>query len=174
MRASGFCRAGAKYTRQFGDHDASDSLCCSNWDAYLGDQTCLAAVSKAKEVRRFAVGNPRYMDHMIPLSDLEALFSDLRTQAGWNVEGPLLWGYFFTDPDEAKLAQAADKLVAAGYDLVLIAPADDGSTHVLQVERAEKHTPKSLFARNAELERLAESLGLESYDGMDVGPLTDD
>ncbi len=114
------------------------------------------------------------MDHKIPLSDLEALFNDLRTQANWNVEGPLLWGYFFTDPDEGKLALAADKLVAAGYDLVLIAPADDGSTYVLQVERAEKHTPKSLFARNAELERLAESLGLESYDGMDVGPLTDD
>ena len=47
---------------------------------------------------------------------------------------------------------------------------DDGNTNVLHVERVETHSPESLFARNEELYGLADRLGLESYDGMDVGP----
>jgi hypothetical protein len=110
---------------------------------------------------------------MIPLENLEQMFDDLRAETDWDVDGELMWGYYFTDPDTRKLEQAAQRLTGMGYDMVLIAAADDGSTQVLQVERAEKHTPKTLEARNTQLERLAAELGLESYDGMDVGPLSD-
>lgn len=37
-------------------------------------------------------------------------------------------------------------------------------------EREEHHTVDTLDRRNAELYLLADELGLESYDGMDVGP----
>jgi hypothetical protein len=110
---------------------------------------------------------------MIPLENLEQMFDDLRAETDWDVDGELMWGYYFTDPDPRKLEQAAQRLTAMGYDMVLISVADDGSTQVLQVERSEKHTPKTLEARNNQLERFASEFGLESYDGMDVGPVSD-
>jgi hypothetical protein len=110
---------------------------------------------------------------MIPLENLEEMFSNMRADTDWNVEGELMWGYFFTDPDSGKLELAAQRLAAMGYDLVVIHPADDNSTNVLHVERVEKHTPKTLHARNDQLTQLAAELGLESYDGMDVGPVSD-
>ena len=33
------------------------------------------------------------------------------------------------------------------------------------------HTPQTLSERNQQLEELASIYGLDSYDGMDVGPL---
>lgn len=80
-------------------------------------------------------------------------------------------GLFFTDPIPEKLESVAEKLSDSGYRLVDIYPTDDESTHVLHVERIEKHTPESLHARNSELEALAREFSIESYDGMDVGPV---
>ncbi len=95
----------------------------------------------------------------------------MRAQTEWNVDGAMLWGYFFTDPDAKKLERAAQRLTDSGYRLVHIYPTDDKSTCVLHVERVEKHTPQTLYARNGQLQQLAGELGLESYDGMDVGPV---
>ena len=139
-----------------------------------GIETAPALVALERVALADSVSRIRTLKNMIPLEDLEEMFSSMRTETGWDVEGELLWGYYFTDPDEAKLERAAQQLVAAGYDFVLIARADDDSTCVLHVERAEKHTPKTLHARNAELDRLAAKLGLESYDGMDAGPVSDE
>jgi len=108
---------------------------------------------------------------MIELETLEDMFSEMRAKAPWNVDGPMLWGYFFMDPSQAKLEKAAAHLVAEGYRLVGVYEADDGSTWVLHVERAETHSPQTLFARNEALSEVALQFGLESYDGMDVGPL---
>jgi hypothetical protein len=107
---------------------------------------------------------------MIELEQLEEMFSNMRAKTKWNVDGPMLWGYFFTDPSEGKLQKAATRLVAQDYSFVQIYPTDDGRTRFLHVERVETHTPKSLFARNAQLDALANEFGLECYDGMDVGP----
>jgi hypothetical protein len=41
----------------------------------------------------------------------------------------------------------------------------------LYVEKEEVHTPQSLDKRNDEFSLLADKLGLDSYDGMDVGPI---
>ena len=40
-------------------------------------------------------------------------------------------------------------------------------------EPEELHNVESLDARDQELYRFAEEFGLESYDGMDVGPIDD-
>lgn len=108
---------------------------------------------------------------MITLEQLEAMFANMRAQATWNTDGELLWGYFFTDPDPKKLERLVDPLTKAGYRFGSIYETDDKATHFLHVEKIEKHTPQSLHLRNAEFYRMAEEYGLESYDGMDVGPV---
>jgi Regulator of ribonuclease activity B len=105
------------------------------------------------------------------LQQMEQMFANMRAQTKWDVDGEMLWGYFFTDSDTNKLERASQRLTASGYRLVKIYPTDDKSTCVLHVERIEKHTPQTLHARNGEFEKLASELGLESYDGMDVGPV---
>ena len=54
----------------------------------------------------------------IELSQLEAMFSNMQAKAPRNVDGPLLWGYFFLDPSQEKLTSAAKELLAAQYRVV--------------------------------------------------------
>jgi hypothetical protein len=107
---------------------------------------------------------------MIPLSTLEDMFDNMRAKTKWNVDGPMLWGYFFFDPSVDKLRKASEHLVNEGYRLVDIHPTDDGTTFVLHVERIETHSPQTLFERNEYLYGVAALFELELYDGMDVGP----
>lgn len=99
------------------------------------------------------------------------MFANMRSTSKWDVEGEMLWGYFFTDTDPKKLEHVVEPLTNGGYRFVSIFETEDKRTHFLHVERVEKHTPQTLHARNAELYKLAEKFGLESYDGMDVGPV---
>lgn len=108
----------------------------------------------------------------IQLSQLEAMFANMRAKAPWNVDGPLLWGYFFFDPEQVKLERAAAELKTVGYRVVGIERVEGRQLFRLHVERVETHTPATLHARNQQLYSLAERLGLASYDGMDVGPAT--
>jgi hypothetical protein len=108
---------------------------------------------------------------MTPLADLETMFDNMRSQTDWNVEGDLLWGYFFFDPSPAKLQVLADALEKIGYTIANLYPSDDKTTHVLHMEKIETHSPQSLFTRNEELQRVALAHTVASYDGMDVGPL---
>jgi hypothetical protein len=105
----------------------------------------------------------------IPLAQIEAMFANMRAKAPWNVDGPLLWGYFFFDPSREKLERAAGELQAAGYHVAGISQVQGQQRFRLHVERVEIHTPVTLDARNQELYAMAERLGLASYDGMDVG-----
>lgn len=110
---------------------------------------------------------------VITLEQLNQMFADMRSNPGykkWGVDGNLLWGYFFTDPNPKKLQPVADYLTKNGYHFVKIYPTDDKTTFFLHVEKIEHHTPESLNKRNHELYKLAERFHIESYDGMDVGP----
>jgi hypothetical protein len=109
----------------------------------------------------------------IPLEMLERMFANIRTETNWHVDGDMLWGYFFTDPDPTKLERAAEALGQSGYRVVEIYETDDKCTHLLHVERIETHTPETLDARNSEFSALAADFDLERYDGMDVGPVPD-
>jgi hypothetical protein len=119
-----------------------------------------------------SVQNPqRTAKAAITLQDLEDMFANMRAKTKWDVDGEMLWGYFFTDTDPKKLERVVEPLTNGGYHFVRIYETGDKRTHFLHVERVEKHTPQTLHARNAEFYRLAEKFGLESYDGMDVGPV---
>ncbi|HVJ66931.1 MAG TPA: ribonuclease E inhibitor RraB [Caulifigura sp.] len=116
---------------------------------------------------------------MITLQQLEEMFSNMREHTDWDVDGELLWGYFFTDTDPDKLEKAAEALDEMGYDVVEIFQSEDEedptlTDFVLHVERIEPHTPQSLWDRNNELLAFAEKQGLQSFDGVDVGTPFDD
>jgi hypothetical protein len=108
-------------------------------------------------------------DHLT-IDTLREMFARMRATPELDVDGDLLWGYFFFNPASEPLATLASELGGMAYRVVRLDLTDDKSSHVLHVERIENHTPQSLFDRNAELERLAAIHGVASYDGMDVGP----
>ena len=114
---------------------------------------------------------------MITRESAQWLFDHTRTAAKWSIDDVCLWGYFFTDHDRERLSAAAPALERMGYRIVgILEPTpqdDDQDLLFLHVEREEQHTVESLDARNQELNRFANEFGLESYDGMDVGPIDD-
>jgi hypothetical protein len=106
---------------------------------------------------------------MIARAELQQMFEDIAENAGWDMSKPMLWGYFFTHTSRDELEVAARTLAKEGYRVVEIAEDDDEPLFWLHVERVEAHSVDSLYERNESFYRLAEELGLESYDGMDVG-----
>jgi hypothetical protein len=108
---------------------------------------------------------------MITLEQLNDMFARMKAEAPFEVDGELLWGYFFTDPSKQKLRPVADELVKLGYREVGLYHTDDRTTYFLHVEKVEKHTPETLDERNAQFYAMADRFGIESYDGMDVGPV---
>ncbi len=106
----------------------------------------------------------------IPLAKLQSMFATLRAQGRVNVDGPLLWGYFFLDPDRAKLVALAEELHGKGYRVVGIGKMNGRDLYRLHVDRVELLTAESLYARDIELETLVRKHHVLSYDGMDVGP----
>jgi len=111
---------------------------------------------------------------MITLEALEEMFSRIRGNTDWDADGPMLWGYFFTDRSENKLRSVIPLLEQQGYRYVdMYVPELDGEAaeyFFLHVEQEEVHTPQSLHERNQHLYAFADRYGLDSYDGMDVGP----
>jgi hypothetical protein len=105
----------------------------------------------------------------IPLAKLQAMFATMRAQGRLNVDGPLRWGYFFLDPDRAKLDAMARDLQAKGYRVVGIPKDNRRALFRLHVDRVELMTADSLYARDIELETLVRKYHVLSYDGMDVG-----
>ena len=101
--------------------------------------------------------------------EIDVLFERMR-QAGWDVNEPHLWGYFFTLPDTRRLVSLVKCLSALGYHIVRVEP-DEKSFIWLHVEYFERHTPESLYRRNVALSKLAEEMELRSYDGCDVRPI---
>ena len=112
---------------------------------------------------------------MIPKSELIEMFEAIAEQTDWDMTNEMLWGYFFSDDDPAKLEACADRLAEQGYHLVEISEGDESDDPwTLHVEKIEAHSPDTLDRRNHELAAIAEEMGLSSYEGMDVGPVDGD
>ncbi|MCX6966825.1 MAG: SseB family protein [Verrucomicrobia bacterium] len=106
----------------------------------------------------------------ITLQQLQEMFAGLRNETDWNLDGEMLWGYYFVAPAPEVLESLAETLSERNFDISEIFKSDDEPIFILQAERLEKHTPESLFALNAELEALAAKFEGVDYDGMDVNP----
>ena len=108
----------------------------------------------------------------VPLARIEAIFADLKAK-GVDISGDLPWCYYFLSYDRAKLDEAAKILVAQGYTVVDLqsqpnALPDGPRVWQLEVRRAERLTPKDLFARNDTLHALAEKVDSIYYDGVEL------
>ncbi|KAB7772443.1 hypothetical protein CKY51_00640 [Xanthomonas maliensis] len=111
------------------------------------------------------------------MSALKEMFAHIRAESDWNLDGPLRWEYFFTDPAQAPLQRLAEQLGSDGYRVIDIFlgerdedDGDDENAYFLHVDKVERHTLESLQQRNAELDALAARFHVAAYDGMDVGP----
>ena len=96
----------------------------------------------------FNLGNLAKADgnSVITLEQLNLMFAEMRANPAYKkgtINGDLLWGYFFTDPDPKKLQPVADYLTKNGYRFVEIYPTDDKTTYFLHAERVEHHAPQS-------------------------------
>jgi hypothetical protein len=113
---------------------------------------------------------------MITREQIQEMFDRMRQHARWNIDDTCLWGFFFTDHERRRLVTAATALQKMGFRVVGIMDAipenDDDGLLVLHVEREERHTVASLHTRNHQLYHFADEFDLESYDGMDVGPIS--
>lgn len=114
---------------------------------------------------------------VITLDQLEEMFASMQQNPGWDVNAPLLWGYFFTNNKPNLLETTKEILTEKGYRFVDIYLSEkenpsEADSFWLHVEQEEVHTPNSLDQRNDEFYMLAYQLGLKSYDGMDVGPIS--
>jgi len=113
---------------------------------------------------------------IITIEQLDQMFENIRENTDWDISGDMLWGYFFTHHEPTKLEEANNALVEKGYRFVDIFLSDkdepkDPDMFWLHVERIETHTSATLDERNDELYKFAHEFGLDSYDGMDVGPV---
>jgi hypothetical protein len=102
---------------------------------------------------------------------VDGLFAQMK-EDGLDGDAELRWGFYFSDPSEIKLAAMSQRL----QTMVETFQPSDSRQFWLHVEKVEQHTPDSLYQRNRELYRMAEEMGLNSYDGAEPGPLnpTDD
>ena len=104
------------------------------------------------------------------------MFNNIKEQGQWDIAKPLLWGYFFTDSNPEKLETLLPKLQNMGYKEVGIFQANkedpkETDLFYLHVEKLEIHDSYSLDKRNDEFYNLSSKEGIDSYDGMDVGPV---
>lgn len=107
----------------------------------------------------------------ITLQQLKNMFAGLHDETDWNLDGEMLWGYYFTAASPKALEAASGALEKRGFDVADLFKGEDEASYVLQVRRVETHTPESLFALNGQLEEVAAGFEGVEYDGMDVNPL---
>lgn len=112
---------------------------------------------------------------MIDREALDKMFDSIAEQGKWDMSQPMLWGFFFTNRDPKRLHEIAPILQSREYEFVDIfkSEKDDpakADLWWLHVQRVEVHSVDSLYARNEQLVDFAREHGLDSYDGMDVGP----
>lgn len=112
----------------------------------------------------------------ITINQLEDMFHNINENAPWDMSKDMLWGYFFTHHEPELLDKSKLLLEKKGYTFVKIFISDkedpnDPDKFWLHVEKKEVHTPESLDKRNDELYIFAHEQGIDTYDGMDVGPV---
>ncbi len=107
---------------------------------------------------------------MISRNDISQLFEKMRN-AGWNMEQPLAWGYFFKHESRAELEKLAEQLGREAYEIVDINQSFPDEMWWLQIEKIEQHSIDSLDQRNQYFYQLAEQHHIQAYDGMDVSPV---
>lgn len=95
-------------------------------------------------------------------------FAQIAKNTNWDMQKPMLWGYFFTSEWRLPLEVSRRLLGFIGYRFVDLSCRDD-KIWWLHLEYVEVHDVNTLSVRDVRLSRFA-SLMYSGYDGWDVGP----
>ena len=112
-------------------------------------------------------------NNMINREIIIDFFEDLKEGDDFNIDGKVLWSYFFLDKNKKKLQDFTIKLEQLGYEFDSIFEAEkvnkeDDIEYYLQVTKIEHHTIDSLNDLNMAFSKLAEENDINHYDGFDV------
>jgi regulator of RNase E activity RraB len=118
-----------------------------------------------------------FKDTESQLEGIREIFQTAKTEDNWNLEGEMLYSFYFVDKDVDKLEKLGLHLEKEGYDFLDIFELGDEETdestgeYLLHIDKIEIHTPESLAARNVEFAKLAEEYEIASYDGWEFGEI---
>jgi hypothetical protein len=107
---------------------------------------------------------------MINKQDIKQLFEKMK-KAGWNMDQPLVWGYFFKDSHQENLKRLAHQLEQEDFVIIDINQSYPDKLYWLQLEKIEQHSIITLNKRNQRFYQLAKDHHILKYDGMDVSPI---
>ncbi len=116
-----------------------------------------------------------FKDTESQLEGIREIFETATREDGWNLEGVMLYSYYFVDTDADKLEKLGLEFEEKGYDFIGIFELGEEDSdeptgeYLLHIDREETHTPESLAERNVEFAKLAEERKLDSYDGWEFG-----
>ena len=99
------------------------------------------------------------------LEKIKVIFGEME-ENGWDITGPLKWGFFFMSGEEDNLKQIYEELKDHSY--VFESIHQDGDKWVLRVSKMEVLAPEKLHRRNVSFAELASAYG-SIYDGWDAG-----
>ena len=109
------------------------------------------------------------------IEGIAEIFADAKREDNWNMDGEMLYSYYFVDTDVEKLETFGHFLEEIGFEFIDIFELGDEETDeatgefLLHIDKEEKHTPQSLAERNVEFSKLAAEHGISTYDGWEFG-----
>ena len=113
-------------------------------------------------------------DKETQLKEIKEIFADAAREEEWDVDGEMLYSFYFIDETIDKLEKLGLHLENEGYDFINIFELGDEESgeptgeYLLHLDKTEKHTPETLVERIDEFLKLAEENEVE-FDGWEFG-----
>ena len=100
------------------------------------------------------------------LGNLLEVFNKMQSD-GFDIDGPLKWGFYFVDSDKTKLQSVFDELKDNNYILedIYLGEGDNWTLHASKIDIL---TAEKLHRRNLAFNELASHCEVALYDGWDV------
>lgn len=109
----------------------------------------------------------KWLENASELEKLELSFELMKKATDWNLNDDAMWRYRFIDSNQEKLQRLAKHFELLGYKNVKISKLKNGEDleeFELEVEKLEKHSPKTMTQRNKEFRTLANAFGIRKYN----------
>ena len=123
----------------------------------------------------FEQGEKMSFDKETQLKEIKEIFADAAREEGWEVEGEMLYSYYFVDTSIEKLEKLGLQLEKEDYDFINIFELGDDETgeptgeYLLHLDKTEKNTPETLIDKIEQFEKLAVEYEIDSFDGWEFG-----
>ncbi len=97
------------------------------------------------------------------------VFDSIKKDSGWDMQKPMLYGFFFTGDHEVQLKVLGFLLRLGGHRVVEVSKDTENEFYWLHVERNQVHDLDSISRKDVRLSRIG-AICMSAYDGWDVGP----